>query len=301
MLNIIITGGTGLVGSMLSQMLEQKGYHVMHISRNPQKSVYKSFKIDTARAYLDTSFLQQADYIINLAGAGVADRRWTKACKQEIYDSRIQTTALIYKALKENPHHIKAVISASAIGIYGTFCPEPTAEDAPVADNFLAEVCRDWENETFKISNLGIRTAALRIGIVISNKGGFLKTVSLPAKYGLGSALGNGKMITSWIHIEDLCNMFIFAIENTHISGAYNAVAPNPETNKTLTKLICKYLKKPFILPPVPAFMLKLMFGEMADMILSSQHISAQKIQQSGFVFKYNNAPQAIQAALQGA
>ncbi|MFN4082608.1 MAG: TIGR01777 family oxidoreductase [Bacteroidia bacterium] len=294
MTNVLITGGTGLVGSKLSKMLTNSGYQVFHLTRNPAKSQYKSYKINVDKNQIDTDWLNEIDYIINLAGAGVADKKWTDSYKQEIYDSRIKLTRIIADLLRQKPNKVKAFISASAIGIYGIHSFEPTLEDTPAAENFLAKVCTDWEYEANKISEAGIRVAILRIGIVLDKNGGFIKAVSTPAKFGLGAALGSGKMITSWIHIEDLCRMFIYAIENQHIQGAYNAVAPNPATNKELTKYICKALNKPFLMPNVPAFALKLAMGEMADMVLSSQNISSKKICDAGFKFKFTNAENAI-------
>lgn len=295
MTNILISGGTGLVGSALSKILTQAGYTVAHLSRNPSKSKYKAFKWDIEKNYIDLDAITFADAIINLAGAGVADKSWTTAYKKEIYDSRINSTRLLYKALEQTKNHnVKAFVSASAIGIYGMQLPEPTFEDAPHADNFLANVCTDWENEILKINNLNIRTAIIRVGIVLSKDGGFIPAIVKPAKFGFGAPLGNGNMLTSWIHITDLCNLFKFAVEQPAVSGIYNGVAPNPVTNKAITKAICKAINRPMLLPPVPGFALKIMLGEMANMILSSQNISCKKITDAGFKFLFTDATIAV-------
>lgn len=300
MTNILISGGTGLVGSALSQLLTNAGYTVAHLSRNPEKSTYKAFKWDIANNYIDKEALQFAHAIINLAGAGVADKKWTNAYKKEIYDSRINSVKLLHQALSlEKNHNVKAFISASAIGIYGMQLPEPTFENAPHGTNFLAKVCTNWELEVEKIETMGIRTAIIRVGIVLSKHGGFIPAIVKPAKFGFGAALGNGNMLTSWIHINDLCQMFKFALENQQFNGVYNGVAPNPVTNKAITKAICNAINRPMILPPVPAFALKLMLGEMANMILSSQNISCEKIIASGFKFSFTQATQAVNDVLE--
>lgn len=295
MTNILISGGTGLVGSALSRLLSNAGYTVAHLSRNPAKSSYKAFKWDIENNYIDKEALQFADAIINLAGAGVADKKWTDAYKKEIYNSRINSVKLLHQALSlEKNHKVKTFISASAIGIYGMHVPEPTFENAPHGTNFLAKVCTDWELEVEKIKALGIRTAIIRIGIVLSKHGGFIPAIVKPAKFGFGAALGNGNMLTSWIHINDLCQMFKFVLENNQIEGVYNGVAPNIVTNKVMVKAICNAINRPMILPPIPAFALKLILGEMADMILSSQNISCKKIIDSGFEFSFTQAVDAV-------
>ena len=295
MLKILIAGGSGFVGRQLSQMLIQKGYEVGWLTR--QKSTQnpvKTFNWDIKTGFIDPQALAFADVIINLAGAGVADKKWTTAYKQELFDSRIKATKLIAHALQKNSHQVKAYLAASAIGIYGNTTSLNANEDQIPATNYLAQLCTDWEASTNIIAKLGIRTATVRVGVVLGLEGGFVKQVSALTNYYLGAALGSGKQYTSWIHLNDLCRMFMWLVEHENLTGVYNGVAPNPVSNQTLTKLLAKQLHKPIILPNAPAFMLNLIFGEMASMLLASQHVSAQKIIATGFHFKFDTAESAL-------
>lgn len=295
MLKILIAGGSGFVGRQLSQMLIQNGYEVAWLTRGKStQNQIKTFNWDIKTGFIDTQAIAFADVIVNLAGAGVADKKWTKTYKQELFDSRITATALIAQALQKNTHHAKAYIAASAIGIYGNTTSLNANEDDTPATNYLAQLCTDWETSTQSIAKLGIRTATVRVGVVLGLDGGFVKQVSALTNYYLGAALGSGKQYTSWIHLNDLCRMFIWLIEHENLTGIYNGVAPNPVSNKTLTKLLAKQLHKPIILPNAPAFMLNLIFGEMASMLLASQHVSAQKIIATGFNFKFDTAENAL-------
>lgn len=295
MLKILIAGGSGFVGRQLSQMLIQNGYEVAWLTRGKStQNQIKTFNWDIKTGFIDAKALAFADVIVNLAGAGVADKKWTKAYKQELFDSRIKATELIAQALQKNTHRVKAYIAASAIGIYGNTTSLNANEDETPATNYLAQLCTDWEASTQSIAKLGIRTATVRVGVVLGLDGGFVKQVSALTNYYLGAALGSGKQYTSWIHLNDLCRMFIWLIEHENLTGIYNGVAPNPVSNKTLTKLLAKQLHKPIILPNAPAFMLNLIFGEMASMLLASQHVSAQKIIATGFNFKFDTAENAL-------
>lgn len=295
MLKILIAGGSGFVGRQLSQMLIQNGYEVAWLTRGKStQNQIKTFNWDIKTGFIDAKALAFADVIVNLAGAGVADKKWTKTYKQELFDSRIKATEFIAQALQKNTHHVKAYIAASAIGIYGNTTSLNANEDETPANNYLAQLCTDWEASTQSIAKLGIRTATVRVGVVLGLDGGFVKQVSALTNYYLGAALGSGKQYTSWIHLNDLCRMFIWLIEHENLTGIYNGVAPNPVSNKTLTKLLAKQLHKPIILPNAPAFMLNLIFGEMASMLLASQHVSAQKIIATGFNFKFDTAENAL-------
>ncbi len=295
MLKILIAGGSGFVGRQLSQMLIQNGYEVAWLTRGKSnQNQIKTFNWDIKTGFIDTKAFAFADVIVNLAGAGVADKKWTKAYKQELFDSRIKATKLIAHALQKNSHQVKAYLAASAIGIYGNTTSLNAKEDETPATNYLAQLCTDWEASTQSIAKLGIRTATVRVGVVLGLEGGFVKQVSALTNYYLGAALGSGKQYTSWIHLNDLCRMFIWLIEHENLTGIYNGVAPNPISNKTLTKLLAKQLHKPIILPNAPAFMLNLIFGEMASMLLASQHVSAQKIIATGFNFKFDTAENAL-------
>lgn len=296
---ILIAGGSGLVGKHLTNHLKNIGHEVAWLSRKATQSASNlTFVWDPKAGYVDPKALEFADVIVNLAGAGVADHRWTKAYKKEMIDSRVQSTETLVKAIQSQKHHVETYVSASAIGYYGNQTGTETAETAPAADTFLAQLCVDWEQAVQPIAHLGIRTSIIRVGVVLAGEGGFIPQVAAPIKWGVGAALGNGKQFTSWIHINDLVGIFTKAITDNSWNGIYNGVAPNPETNASLTKLMAKQLNRPILLPPVPVFALRILFGEMANMLVGSQHISAQKAIQSGYSFTYTRAEDAIRNLL---
>ena len=292
---ILITGGSGLVGTQLTQLLLSKGYAVAHIGRSSRAGRLPSVIWDVENGKFDLQALQGVDTIVHLAGAGVADKRWTEKRKKEILDSRIQSTELLWKVLKEGNHSVKAVVSASAIGYYGFGMGEEIVdEESKPGTDFLAQVTKLWEQESDKISALGIRVVKIRIGIVLSDKGGALVEMAKPIRLGIGAALGTGKQYMSWIHLDDLCEMFARAVNDSQMVGAYNAVAPGWVTNAELTKAIARILKMPLLLPPIPAFMMKIIVGEMAVIILNGSKVSSTKIQQLGFKFKYLSLDEAL-------
>ena len=291
---ILITGASGLIGSQLTAMLQQKGYQVAHLGRSKKSGVVPSFVWDVANRKIDLEALKGVSCIIHLAGAGVADKRWSDARKKEILDSRIQSTQLLIDTLKKTDHTVESFISASAIGYYG-FTMEETVfhEESKPGTDFLAQVTKQWEDEVDKVSTLGIRTVKLRIGIVLSNKGGALVEMAKPVRFGVGAALGTGKQYMSWIHIDDLCNMFVKATEDANMQGAYNAVC-DWVTNKDFTKSVAQILKRPMLLPPVPAFAMKLLIGEMAAMIVNGSKVSSEKIRKTGFKFSFPDLKSAL-------
>lgn len=295
MAKIIISGGSGLVGSNLSKKLQIKGHEVFWLSRTPKKMQNAAYYWDPDKGEIDLACLDGTSAIIHLAGAGVADHKWTAAYKQTILQSRILGSQLLVRTLANNPHAVKTFIGASAVGIYGNQTPPLCKEEDELGNTFLAQVCKDWEKENAAIKELGIRLCTVRIGIVLSSKGGFLKEIGNLANYGFAAPLGNGKMQTPWIHEDDLANLFIHLLENGNCAGVYNGVAPNCVSNAAITKMIAKALHRPFFLPAVPAFVLKIMMGEMAGMLLANQDIAADKIQASGFTFEFTSAEQAIE------
>lgn len=284
-----------MVGSRLTEMLLQKGYDVRHLSRSRNTSNVKTFVWDVESQALESEALEGVDTIIHLAGAGVAEKRWTKKRKKEILESRTQSTNLLYTKLREVDHKVKHFISASAIGYYGFDDNEKVfQEDDKPGTDFLAQVTNQWETEADKIMQLGIRLAKLRIGIVLSKQGGALEPMAKAVRLLVGSPLGNGNQYLSWIHIDDLCRMFIHAVENANVKGAINAVAPNPVTNREMTKAIANQLHKPLIFPAVPSFVLKILFGEMGDIVLKGSKISPAKIIQTGFNYQYTRVEDAL-------
>ena len=272
MKNILITGGSGLVGKKITQQLESEGYAVAWLSRNPKKNSQKSFAWDIEKNSIDQASIEWADGIIHLAGEGVAEKRWTEGRKKAILESRTQSSALLYEAIKNAKNKPEAFISASAVGYYGFDTGDKTVtENENPGTDFLAQVVVAWENEVKKIEDLGLRTVMLRIGIVLDKEGGALKEMMKPP---VAAPLGSGSQWMSWIEIDDLARMFYFAVKNEKLSGVYNAVGPNPATNAQLTKAAAKCAGKPYIGIGVPGFGLKLILGEMAMMVLGGNKVS---------------------------
>jgi uncharacterized protein (TIGR01777 family) len=293
--NILITGASGLIGQRLTDLLYEKGHRIAHLSRTPRSGKAVTFLWDIQQNKMDNEAFQATDAIIHLAGAGVGDKPWTAARKLEIIKSRTESTRLLYNELKKGNHSIKTFVSASAIGFYGidergSFFKENDKQGR----GFLAEVVAQWEQAVDQIAILGIRVVKIRIGIVLSEKGGALKELMKPVKFYIGAPLGSGDQTLSWIHLDDLCKIFIKAVEDDELKGIYNAAAPNPVSNKEFTKTLAKILHKPIILPPIPAFALKLLLGEMADIVLKGAKVSSEKIQKTGFLFKFNKLEDAL-------
>lgn len=295
---ILITGASGLVGSRLTEMLLEKGHQVSHLGRSKRVGSVASFVWDVENKSIDLQALDGVDTIINLAGAGVADKRWTAQRKKEILDSRIDSTRLLFETLKKQNHSVKTFVSASAIGYYGLGLHDDVFnEESNAGNDFLASVTKQWEEETDRIASLGVRVVKLRIGIVLSDKGGALVEMAKPIRLGVGSPLGTGKQYLSWIHIDDLCAMFIKAIEDEKLQGAYNATTAWL-ANADFTKAIAHVLKKPLWLPPVPGFIMKIILGEMANLVVNGSKVSSEKIKKAGFQFKYAGLDGALKDLL---
>ena len=293
--NVLITGGTGFLGKALTELLTKKGYRVSILSRSKKAlNGIDSYQWDISKNHIDDKAVQNADFIIHLAGAGVADKRWTKARKKEILDSRINSTRLLFNKLKSTQHNVKAVIAASAIGYYGYSESKIFKEKDAAGDDFLARVTESWEAESDKIKDFGIRLIKVRIGVVLGEGGGALEKMAHPIKLGIGSALGSGKQMVSWIHIHDLTQLVEFCLANKEVLGAYNAVAPHPASNLELSQHIARVLNKPFFMPNVPAFALKAMLGEMSEIVLEGANVSADKIQKAGFTFEFGELGTAL-------
>ncbi|UOQ72176.1 TIGR01777 family oxidoreductase [Hymenobacter cellulosilyticus] len=295
---VLITGGTGLIGTRLAEMLIDAGYEVALLSRTPSQSRYRSFRWDPQHGTIDEAAVPYADYIINLAGASVSEGKWTDERKRDIMTSRLGGTDLLTRELAKDRHHVRTFVSASAIGIYGDSADRLVNEDTPPApaDDFLADVAHQWEMAVQPVQEMGIRTVIIRIGIVLSTQGGALPAMARPIKLMAGAPLGSGKQYMSWIHLDDVCRLFIQALEEPQWQGVYNGVAPNPVTNKQFTEVLAQVMHRPLVLPKVPAFGLKLVLGEMSEIILASQRVSAAKVLGTGFRFEYPDLKPALQS-----
>ncbi len=300
-MKVLITGGSGLVGSKLTQMLISKGIEVVWLSRNAGvKAGIVGYAWDYKKDFIDSNAFTGVTHLVHLAGAGVFEKRWTKAYKKELCDSRIKATELLVREVAKYPN-IKTCVCASAIGIYGNSLNTILlAEDAPVGTDFLARLSNDWELATEAFNNIHLRTVKFRIGIVLANEGGALPSILAPIRACIGSPLASGAQIISWIHIEDLCNMFVHALEDDTMNGVYNAVAPNPVTNKEFTVQSARALQKPMFMPNVPAIALKIVLGTKKSFsVIEGIAVSALKVQHQGFVFKFDAINKALMHLLQ--
>lgn len=294
-MNILITGGSGLLGRQLTRALLGKGYTVSHLSRKPGNNPQvKTYVWDVHKGIIDKHCIDGIDTIVHLAGAGIADKRWTESRKKELINSRTESIRLIYNLLKKKEHQVTSVISASGIGYYSNRGDELMTETSPPLNDFISRCCIEWENAVDEGGQLGLRTLKFRTGVVLDKDGGALPQLTRPVKLYVGSPIGNGKQWIPWIHWFDVLNMYLFGIENKELSGVYNMAAPNPVTNKQLTQAIAKQLHKPLWAPNVPAFLLKLMLGEMSTIVLSGTKVSSQKIQDAGFIFKFTEVATAL-------
>jgi uncharacterized protein (TIGR01777 family) len=294
---VLITGGSGLLGTRLTVLLQQKGYKVAHLSRSRSSAEgVKTFLWDPEKNYIEPGAVESAHYIIHLAGASVADHRWTEAYKQSILKSRTDSTRLLHQELKSSGYIPKAFISASAIGYYGDDNGAHWLyESSPAGQDFLASVCKAWESEAEKISQLGIRQLTFRIGVVLSTAGGALPQLQLPVRLGLAAPVGSGNQYMSWIHIDDLCGMMIKSMEEESMEGVYNATGPEPETNERFMRILAEVMEKPYFVPRVPAFAVKLAMGsERAGIVLGGLRVSADKIEKAGYYFQFPGLRQAL-------
>lgn len=300
---VLITGGTGMIGKELTKHLSGRGYQVIILTREIPAHTSHGNKVsyalwDVNKQTIDLEAVQKADFIIQLAGAGVVDKKWTESYKAEIRDSRTKSSALLIDTLRKNANKVQAVVSASAIGWYGedpSRGREGFIESDEYAPDFLGETCKMWEESIDPITQIGKRLVKLRLGIVLSNTGGALTEFKRPLNFGIAGILGSGKQVVSWIHIDDLCKMFIAGIENLNLSGVYNAVAPKPVTNKVLTLQLAQAMRGKFFIPlHVPSFVLQLMLGTRSIEVLKSTTVNNDKIRKTGFTFDYPTIADAM-------
>lgn len=297
-MRILITGATGLVGTEIVKQCRKKGIAVNYLTTSKSKlsnnEKYTGFYWNPLQNEIDTDCLQEVDAIIHLVGASIS-KRWTEAYKKEILLSRTKTSKLLFKTLQNTPNQVKHIVSASAIGIYPSSLTNYYTEDnTEVSTSFLGQVVEQWEASVDAFLTLNIKIAKIRIGLVLSTKGGALPEIARPIKFGAGAAFGDGKHWQSWIHITDLASLFLHALEHK-LEGVFNGVAPNPETNTQLTKAIATQLKRPLILPNIPKFAMRFVLGEMHILLFESQRVSSKKIEETGFNFEYYSLGMALE------
>lgn len=299
MQTILITGGTGLVGMFLSRHLRAAGYRVIHLSRRANAAAeFLAFAWDVDKQTIDNNAITQADFIIHLAGAGIADKRWTESRKAEIIRSRVGSTQLLARALRETGHRPQAFVAASATGFYGDSGKIICTEQTPTGSDFLAQTCQAWENSSQEIRSLGIRTPLVRIGIVLSTQGGALAKMLPSYAVRVGAYFGDGSQYYSWIHIEDLARIFEFLVANADCDGIYNGVSPTPVSDYGLARAIADARGQKALLVPAPAFAMRAAMGEMAAVVLNSNRVLPQALQDCHFDFKYTELVPALQDLL---
>lgn len=297
---VLITGGRGFLGKHLCRKLIERGYTPAILTRkHDKKSNITSYQWDPDKKIIDHAAIPSSDYLIHLTGVNLGEKRWTKKRKQLIMKSRILPAGFLFNAIKECGKKPKAFISISGTGYYGSVTSEKVfiETDRPGRD-FLGEVCRKWEKAAAWFEEIGVRTVRIRSAVVLAEGSDVLSRMSVPVKLGVGSPIGRGSQYFPWIHIDDLCNIFIKAIEDTSMTGAYNAVAPDQITNKEFVKILAHVLKKPFWFPRIPVILIKILFGELSVMLLKGSRISSEKIEKAGFVFKFPKLEDALKDLL---
>lgn len=295
--SVLIAGGSGLVGSRLTKKLLDKGYEVRWLSRSKKQGSVPTFQWDTDKGHIDEDAFSGVNAIINLAGAGIADARWTGSRKKLLIESRTKTAALLDKYITQLGLSLDIYINASAVGFYGDRGTDLMTEEDKAGTGFLAECCQAWESAAEKVQG-DFPKAILRIGIVLSTKGGALEKMLLPLKMRTNTYFGDGDQYMSWIHIDDMCGIIAHLIDHPH-SGIYNCVASHPLPNKVLVDEVAKGVGVKAIKVPAPAFALRLAMGEMADVVLESTRVSNSKVRQTGFTFEFQNVTNAVRNLLE--
>ena len=302
MMNVLIFGGTGFVGKNLTEELLSKGYQVYVVTRNTPKTA-NSFDNKVKVIEWDNSLplsaiyeLQEIDVVINLAGESIGNRRWSNSVKREILGSRIRSTDAIVTAINNRTIQPKVLINASAVGYYGPRQDDEITESEAAGHDFLAEVCRDWENQAYKVQSDLTREVTMRIGVVLGSEGA-LTRMTMPYKFYMGGPLGTGNQWISWIHIQDLTSMIRFVIEHQELTGPINATTPEPVRMSDFSKVLGEVLTRPSWLP-TPEFLLKIALGQMAEMLLRGQRVVPQKILSAGFKFRFPKLRSALEDVL---
>jgi len=298
MLRVVITGGTGLIGSHLSNLLEQEGWHVVHLTRGRKKEgKYRSFRWDPASGWFDPEAIREGDAIIHLAGSSIGEGRWTKARRKEIISSRTVTAELLHRMSVGSGIMPSVFITASGVNYYGSEISEKIYTEAdPPAGDCLGETCRLWEAAADRFAGAGVRTVKLRTAVVLASSGSALNRITAPARAGLVVRLGPGNQYFPWIHIDDLCRVYHKSLEDSAMSGPYNASAPHHVTHDMLMREVARQKGLPIFLPHVPAWMLRAVLGKMSVLLTTGSRISAERLSAAGFQFSYPDVSSALQA-----
>ncbi|HEX3744974.1 MAG TPA: TIGR01777 family oxidoreductase [Bryobacteraceae bacterium] len=300
-MNITISGASGLIGRRLLKVLAQDGHSLTALSRHAGTNLPPGVRLsvwDPAKGEPPADGLRDADAVIHLAGTPVA-QRWNAAVKREIRESRVAGTRNLVQAMAKLARKPPVFICASATGYYGSRGDELLSEASAPGNDFLAEVCVAWEREAAAAEAFGVRVVRVRTGIVLDARGGALPRMLTPFKMGVGGKLGNGRHWMAWIHLDDLASLFQFALMKP-VSGAVNGTAPNPVTNAEFTRALAAAVHRPAIFP-VPGLALKLLFGEMGNILLASQRVTPQAVESAGFTFRFPQLAPALSDALKGA
>lgn len=290
---VLITGASGLIGRHLTQLLESEGYRVRSLSRHPTNET--EYYWNPVRKEIDPKVLDGVDHLVHLAGAGIGDKPWSISRKKEILESRVSGCDLLYQRCQSTGLRLKSFLSASAVGYYGA---EPTTqvftESDSAGSDFLASVCIEWEKAAMQFEKAGVRTVRMRTGIVLASDGGILPQMALPVRWGLGTPMGSGNQYIPWIHIGDLCQLYLEALRNENWKGAYNAVAPEQATNRQFTKALARLFHKPYWPAPLPALLLRLVLGERSCLLLKGNAVQPLRLGEMNFKWRFDTLEKAL-------
>lgn len=289
--SVLISGGSGMVGMYLTSALLERGYKVSHLSRNTnQFGKVRVFRWDPEQGILDPLYLEGVDFIVHLSGANLGEKPWTKKRKEEIINSRVEPALLLHKVIRDNEIDIKSFISASGVGYYGSKTTGKIFnEDDPPSDDFSSKTCIEWEKAADAFEKDGIRTVKIRTAVVLAKESPALLKLMTSAKFGFLTMIGNGRQFFPWIHIQDLCNIYIKAIEDILMTGPYNAVSPQHTTHKEFIEMLSHSIGRPVAPVAVPAIALRAVYGEMSDIVLKGSRISSEKIKNAGYEFVFDD------------
>lgn len=295
---VLITGGTGFIGNHLIPLLLKRGYEVAVLSRSSKKSGTDGlhyYQWDIKRKKIDSKALENVSFIINLAGANIGSERWSQERKKTLIRSRVQSTNFLFESFAAHPSKLECVLSASAVGYYGTFNSDKTlTEEDPNGNDFLAEVCRQWEETARQFEKLGSRVVILRQGPVLGKEGEIYQRMSAFAKFGINTAVGSGKQYLPWIFIDDLISLYLFVLNHPKMTGAFNAVSGTDTNANEFAKALSDSLNRPILTPNAPAFAIKFLYGELGETLLKGSNVSNHKLEKEGFNFQHKDLQEVL-------